>query len=97
MMPPLIPYKIEIIYLTGMVEFIFATGLLLPNYQIITAWALIVFFVLVLPANIYAAIKQVDYQKATFHGAGLMHLLFRIPLQILFIVWIYLSAVKKIS
>ena len=49
--------------------------------------------VLALPANIYAAIKRVDYQKATFNGSGANYLWFRIPLQILFIVWMYLSCI----
>jgi uncharacterized membrane protein len=55
---------------------------------------LIVFFVLLLPANINAAIKHIDYQKGTFEGQGLNYLWFRIPLQILFIVWTYMSAIK---
>lgn len=95
MIPEFIPFKIEVIYLTGLAEIIFAIGLLLPGYRVFTAWLLIIFLILVLPANIYASMKQVDYQKATFDGNSLTYLWFRIPLQILFIVWTYLSAIWK--
>ncbi|WP_461532007.1 DoxX family protein [Sinomicrobium sp.] len=95
MIPEFIPFKTEIVYLTGIAEIAFAIGLLLPNYRVITAWSLIIFLILVLPANIWAAIKQLDYQRATFDGNGLAYLWFRIPLQILFIVWTYLLAIYK--
>jgi hypothetical protein len=35
-----------------------------------------VFFVVLLPANINAAIKYVDYQKGMFEGKGLSYLFF---------------------
>lgn len=95
MLPDFIPFKTEVVYFTGIIEIAAALGLLIPHLRIITAWLLIVFFILILPANIYAAIKQVDYQKATFDGNGLSYLWFRIPLQILFMVWTYFSAIKR--
>ena len=94
MLPDFIPYKTETIYLTGVLEIVAALGLFIPSFRIITAWLLIAFFILILPANIYAAIKNIDYQKGTFDGNGLTYLWFRIPLQILFIVWTYLSVIK---
>lgn len=93
MLPSFIPYKTAVIWLTGIIEIAAAIGLFIPQIRVTTAWLLIVFFILILPANIYAATKQVDYQKGTFEGNGLSYLYFRIPLQILFIVWIYLSAI----
>jgi uncharacterized membrane protein len=93
MLPDFIPYKTAVIWLTGFIEIAAAIGLLIPQIRIITAWLLIVFLILILPANIYAATKQIDYQKGTFDGKGTTYLYFRIPLQILFIVWVYLSAI----
>jgi uncharacterized membrane protein len=95
MLPDFIPYKTELVYLTGILEIIIAIGLFIPGIRIIVAWLLIIFFILLLPANIFAAMKHVDYQKGTFDGSGLSYLWFRIPLQILFIIWTYLSAIKK--
>jgi uncharacterized membrane protein len=94
MLPDIIPYKTEAIYLTGIIEIVIAIGLLVPGFTVPAAWFLIVFFILLLPANIYAAVRHIDYEKATFAGNGPGYLWFRIPLQVLFIVWTYLSAIK---
>ena len=95
MLPELLPYKTGIVYFTGILEIAAAIGLLIPNLKVITAWLLIAFFILILPANIYAAIKHVDYQKGTFDGNGPAYLWFRIPLQALFIAWTYISAIRN--
>lgn len=94
MLPTFIPYKTATVYLTGIIEIAAATGLFVPALREVTAWLLIAFFILILPANIYAAIRNVDYQKGTFEGSGLAYLWFRIPLQALFIIWTYLSAAR---
>jgi uncharacterized membrane protein len=94
MIPPFIPYKKAMVYLTGIIEIAAAVGLLIAGTRTITAWLLILFFILLLPANIYAAIKHVDYQKGSFDGSGVNYLWFRVPLQILFILWIYFFAIR---
>ncbi|MFB9080207.1 hypothetical protein ACFFLS_12060 [Flavobacterium procerum] len=94
MLPEFIPFKKEAVYLTGIIEIVFAIGLFLPNLRLISALLLIAFFILVFPANIFAAVKHIDYQKGTFDGNDLTYLWFRLPLQILFIVWTYLSGIK---
>ena len=94
MLPTFIPFKTEVVYLTGIIELAAAIGMLIPAFRTITALLLIALFFLILPANIYAAIKHIDYQKATFNGSGLNYLWFRIPLQILFIAWTYIFAIK---
>lgn len=94
MLPQFVPFKTELVYLTGIIEILAAIGLFIPHLRVITAWLLIVFFILILPANIYAAMNQIDYQNGTFDGKGLSYLWFRIPLQIIFILWTYLAAIK---
>ena len=94
MLPDFIPFKPEVIYLTGVVEIIAAIGLLIPATKVWTGWALIIFFILLLPGNIKAAIDHIDYQKGTFDGNGPAYLWFRIPLQLLFIAWTYISTIK---
>jgi uncharacterized membrane protein len=94
MLPDFIPFKTEIIYLTAIIEIIAGLGLLIPSFRVWTGWALILFFILLLPGNIKAAIQHIDYQKGTFDGNGPNYLWFRIPLQILFIVWTYVSAIR---
>lgn len=94
MIPKIIPFKESIIYLTGIFEILLALGLIIPKFQIVSGWTLIVFLLLMLPANIYASLNHVNYQKGTFDGNGLIYLWFRIPLQFLFIIWAYISAIR---
>jgi uncharacterized membrane protein len=91
MLPGFIPFKKQIVYVTGIMEIAAAVCLLIPSTKIITGWLLIAFFVALLPANLYAAIRHIDYQKGTFDGKGINYLWFRIPLQLFFIAWIYFS------
>ncbi|MDW3194308.1 MAG: hypothetical protein R8G66_18175 [Cytophagales bacterium] len=94
MIPPFVPFKISVVYLTGILEIILAFGLLIPRLQVLSGWVLIVFLALMLPGNVYAAMHHVNFQKGTFDGPGLTYLWFRIPLQLLFIAWTYLSTIK---
>jgi len=94
MIPAFIPYKTSVVYVTGVFEVLLGISLLIPKLKYITGWALILFLLLILPANIYASIHQVNYQKGTFDGNGLTYLWFRIPLQLLFIVWTYVSTIR---
>ncbi len=88
MLPPIIPAKKLVVYFTGIVEVAAAIGLLLVPFRHVTAVLLIVFFLLLLPANIYAAINRVNYQAGDFTGEGVRYLWTRIPLQLLFIEWV---------
>lgn len=94
MIPHSVPFKTELVYLTGVIEIAAAIGILIPSMQVLTGWLLIVFLILILPANISAAFRHMDYQKGTTDGNGPMYLFFRIPLQILFIAWTYFSFIK---
>ena len=94
MIPPFVPYTKAIVYVTGFIEIAAAIGLLFTATKVVTAWFLIVFFIVLLPANIYAAVKQVDYQKGTLEGPDVKYLWFRVPLQLLFIAWVYFFAIR---
>lgn len=94
MIPQFIPFKASLVYLTGVFEILLAIGLLVPKLNVISGSALIIFLLLVLPANIYASIHKINYQKGTFDGNGLSYLWFRIPLQFLFIIWTYISSIR---
>ncbi|MFC0772674.1 DoxX family protein [Terrimonas alba] len=95
MVPGFIPYKKELVYFTGVLEIVLGIGLLIPSFRVVAAWLLIGFFILMLPANIHAAIHKIDYQKGSLNGPGLTYLWFRVPLQLLFISWTYFSTIMK--
>ncbi len=95
MLPEFIPFKPHVVVASGIFEILIGIALLFPKYEVTTGWILIAFFILILPSNIKAAIDHIDLQSATYNGNGLAYLWFRIPLQVLFIAWVYLSAVRQ--
>lgn len=97
MLPPQVPAKKAIIYLTGVLEIVLGLMLVLKGYITFAGFALIVFFIILLPANIYAAARKVNYEKADYTGKGLSYLWIRIPMQILFIAWVYYFAICNIN
>lgn len=95
MLPDFVPYKTQMVFATGILEVAFGIGLLFPKYHLVTGVMIIAFFILVLPANIRASILNINYQTGELNGHGLSYLWFRIPLQLFFIAWVYLSAVRN--
>ncbi len=94
MLPDFIPYKKEIVLLTGILEIGAALALLIPSLRYPISILLIVFFTCLLPANIQAALKNIDYQNASYNGYGINYLWFRVPLQFLFIAWVWYFNIK---
>ncbi|HXW17125.1 MAG TPA: DoxX family protein [Candidatus Acidoferrales bacterium] len=87
MMPPSIPWPRALVYFTGVCEIAGAIGLLLPEFRRAASYALIAFFLAVLPANIHAARAGV-----ALRGKPATRLWLRIPMQILFITVAFWSA-----
>ncbi|MEZ5347084.1 MAG: DoxX family protein [Pyrinomonadaceae bacterium] len=92
MMPDLIPAKRELVYFTGVCELFAVIGLLWRRSAKLTAVMLIIFFVMILPANIAGSVKEVELGGME---NGARYLFFRIPLQILFIWWAYYFGISK--
>lgn len=95
MLPGFVPYKMAVVYITGVMEILLGIGLMIDKVRQPVAWFIILFFVLLLPANIYASQKNVDLEKANYEGSGTKYLWFRVPLQILFIAWVYYFGVRN--
>ncbi len=94
MLPEAVPFKRELIILTGLLEIAGGIGLLFQRYRRWAAILLIIFFVLVLPANIYAALHHIDYQNATTGGKGPGYLWLRVPLQLVLIGWVWFFGLR---
>jgi len=97
MMISFLPSPITIVYITGIIELVAAAGLLIPKTTSLTGKLLIVFFIMLLPANIYAACHNINLQTADYRGKGISYLCFRIPLQLLFILWVYYFSIRNQS
>lgn len=93
MLPQFLPLKKEIVFFTGVCEILLGIALLFPNLRYTAGILLIIFFILILPANIKAAIDHLDYQKGTFDGNGESYLWFRVPMQVFLILWVWYFAV----
>jgi uncharacterized membrane protein len=83
MVPPPLPYRAELIYLTGMLELLGAVGVWIPRLMRLTGFCLILMLIGLLPANIYAAVHRVDFGG---HSIGPAYLLVRMPFQV-FVIW----------
>ena len=92
MLPPWLPYRLAIIYLTGVLELAVGIALFIPKLQRPAAQLAILIFIVFFPANIYAAINSVGLGG---HQSGPMYLLVRAPLQLLLIAWAYYMCIKK--
>lgn len=89
MIPDCIPFSRTIIYITGVAEIIAAICLFVPGLREITGIFLFAFFILILPTNIYAAIKHLNYETGEYNGYGIIYLWFRIPFQMILLWWTY--------
>lgn len=94
MMPEFVPLKRELVYFTGIAEFVLGFALLFPSFRYVAGIILVVLFMLMLPANINAAMKHIDLQKADHSGDGPGYLWLRIPLQVFFIAWVWYFSVR---
>ena len=94
-MPSIFPAKEALVYITGGLEIAFALAFILLRNTKAVAWGLIAFLVAVFPANVYAALNHVDIENATYGGPGPSYLLFRGPLQLFFMAWVYYFGIHK--
>ena len=92
MLPPIVPYRIEIIYLTGVLELLGAVGVWIPHLTRFTGLCLMLMLISILPANIYSALNHVDFGS---HGAGPTYLLVRVPFQLFVLWWTYYATGQR--
>ncbi|WP_292008396.1 hypothetical protein [Chryseobacterium sp.] len=88
MIPDFIPAKMFWVYVTGIMEIVAGIGLMIPPIRELTAFLLIMFYVLVFIANINSSKKRVNLFKADYSGPGMSYLYKeRIPMQFILIAW----------
>ncbi len=80
MIPPFFPQPLLLVYVTGVLEFLGAVGLLLSRFRSLAGICLIVLLVGMFAANVNAALKGV-----TLRGRPVTALWLRAPMQLLFI------------
>lgn len=84
-MPRYLPWHIALVYLSGIVEIVLGTPLLLvPRFQAAAAWGLVGLLIGVFPANVHMAVHANSFPS--FHPVVLW---IRLPLQAILIAWAY--------
>ena len=76
--PPYLPYHLELVYISGLFEVLFGLLILFPKYRYYGAIGLLLLLVAVFPANIYLA-QSKEAQEAI--GATQQIATWRLPIQ----------------
>lgn len=97
MLPHIVPAKRIVVFLTGVFEIAAGIGLIIPRYRKTTALLLMIFLIIILPANFKAAYDHLSLTTATYDGPGPEYLWFRVPLQIGLILWIWYFSFRQPS
>ena len=84
--PPYLPYHLELVYISGIFEILFGVIILFPKYRYWGSVGLILLLIAVFPANIYL-FQSVEAQKAI--GATQEIATWRLPVQGIFILVAY--------
>src|SRR3954451_19842014 len=62
-MPPYLPWHLELVYLSGVLEILFGTLVLIPTLAPFASWGLIALLIAVFPANIHMALHPELYPE----------------------------------
>ncbi|WP_017318850.1 DoxX family protein [Mastigocladopsis repens] len=82
--PPQLPYPLQLVYLSGFYEILGGIGLLVPPLSQATAWGLIALFIAVFPANINMAVNNIQIEHIP-NSPWLQAV--RLPFQAVLIAW----------
>lgn len=82
-MPPFLPFHLELVYLSGFCEILLGSTLMIEKYRKVAAWSLILLLIAVYPANIYLAYDENAQQALEI--SSFMASWVRLPLQFVFI------------
>ena len=83
-LPPWVPGRLEIVYLSGAVEIALALALVaLPRHRRLVGWITAAFFIAVFPANLYVAVTGTEVDGLPAGAARWL----RLPFQFVLIAW----------
>lgn len=90
-MPPYLPFHLELVYVSGVCEIALGLCLLIPRFSRFAAWGIIALLIAVFPANIYL------YQHQEIVPASPTVHFLRLPLQGLLILMAYWQTRNRTS
>ena len=90
MMPAYLPWHSFLVYLSGFLEAGLGLLILVPGFTRLAGWGLIALLIAVFPANL-----QMTIHHELWPEFSVTRLWWRLPLQIVFIVWVYFATLSK--
>jgi uncharacterized membrane protein len=91
-MPPYLPWHLELVYISGVAEMGLGFLLLFNRFAVVASWGLIALCVAVLPANVHMAMHAELYPSLPALGLWL-----RLPAQGLLIAWAWWYTRKPVE
>lgn len=94
-MPPYLPWHLELVWISGVFEALGGVGLLVPATRRLAGWGLLALLVAVFPANVHMAINEV-YLPVDWLEQSRTGLWLRLPFQLVFAagVWFAMGPVR---
>jgi len=89
--PPALGHPLFWVYSSGIAEIAGGLGILVPSLRRLAGYGLIILLIAVYPANIYMAMHAELFQTL----APAVVLWLRLPLQIVFIVWVWWCCLRS--
>ena len=84
-MPPYLPWHLELVYLSGIAEIVLGVAVLIPAWRRLAAWGIILLLIAIFPANLHVALNDVPLAGSS-EGAGIWNWI-RLPFQFVLIAW----------
>ena len=85
-MPPFLPFHLELVYVSGLFEILGGIGVLCRASRSLAGWGLIALLFAVYPVNIHMALNP---ELFIARGMPLWSLYLRLPLQFVLLAWAY--------
>ncbi|MEM1055100.1 MAG: DoxX family membrane protein [Bacteroidota bacterium] len=89
--PPALPQKKALVYLSGVAEILGGLGLLFKRTRRAAGWGLLALLAAVFPANVYMAMAAERFE----HLAPAWALWARLPLQPLLMLWVWATTLRE--
>lgn len=87
-MPPYLPWHLELVWLSGVAEIALAPLIVWPRSRRLAGWGVIALLIAVFPANLHMALHPADFDVPEWG------LYVRLPLQLVLVAWAYFACLE---
>jgi uncharacterized membrane protein len=94
MMPDYLPYHLELVYLSGVIEIVIGAAFFIERYRRLAAWGMIALMIAVFPAHVHMFVHAERFTDVPYAAIVL-----RMPMQAVLIwwAWLYTRASSTVS